>query len=52
MQSRMVEASRLVLDGFELGSDTEYTRYPDTFGKRQELMWDRGQGVIGGRHEH
>lgn len=52
MQSCMVEASRLVLDGFELGSDAEYTRYPDAFGKRQELMWDLVQGVIGGRHEH
>ena len=52
MQSRMAEASRLVLDGFELGSDAEYTRYPEAFGKRQELMWDLVQGVIGGRHEH
>ena len=52
MQSRMAEASRLVLDGFELGSDAEFTRYPDAFGKRQELMWDLVQGVIGGRHEH
>ena len=52
MQSRMAEASRLVLDDFELGSDAEYTRYPEAFGKRQELMWDLVQGVIGGRREH
>ena len=52
MQSRMAEASRLVLDGFELGSDAEYTRYPEAFGKRQDTMWDLVQGVIGGRREH
>ena len=52
MQSCMAKASRWVLDGFELGSDAEYTRYPEAFGKRQELMWDLVQGVIGGRREH
>ena len=52
MQSRMAEASRLVLDDFELGSDAEYTRYPEAFGKRQELMWDLVQTVIGERREH
>jgi DNA polymerase-1 len=49
MQSRMAEASRLVLDGFELGSDAEYTRYPDAFGKRQDPMWDLVSGVIRGQ---
>ena len=52
MQSRMAEASRLVLDGFELGSDAEFTRHPDAFGKRRDTMWDLVKGVIGGRHEH
>ncbi|MDP6590253.1 MAG: DNA polymerase [Alphaproteobacteria bacterium] len=49
MQSCMAEASSLVLDGFELGSDAEYTRYPDAFGKRQDPMWELVNGVIGRR---
>ena len=49
MQSCMAEASRLVLDGFELGSDAGYTRYPDAFGKRQDPMWELVNGVIGRR---
>ena len=49
MQSRMAQASRLVFDLFELGSDAEYTRYPDAFGKRQDPMWDLVSGVIRGQ---
>jgi hypothetical protein len=52
MQSHMAEANWLVLDGFELGSEAEYTRYPEAFGGRQSPTWDRVQGVIGGRREH
>jgi hypothetical protein len=48
MQSCMAKASRLVLDGFELSSDAEYTRYPDAFGKRQDPMWELVNSVIGG----
>jgi DNA polymerase I-like protein with 3'-5' exonuclease and polymerase domains len=48
MQSCMAKASRLVLDGFELRSDAEYTRYPDAFGKRQDPMWELVNSVIGG----
>lgn len=46
MQAHMANASRLVLDGFELGSDAEYTRYPEAFGKRQDPMWELVNSVI------
>jgi len=49
MQSYMAKASRLVLDGFELRSDAEYTRYPDAFGKRQDPMWELVNSVIRGQ---
>jgi hypothetical protein len=49
MQSCMAKASRLVLDGFELGSDAEYTRYPEAFGNRQGPLWELVSGVIEGR---
>jgi DNA polymerase I-like protein with 3'-5' exonuclease and polymerase domains len=52
MQSCMAEASRLVLDGFELRSEAEDTRYPEAFGGRQGPMWDLTHSVIGGRHGH
>ena len=52
MQSCMEEASRSVLDGYELRSEAEYTRYPEAFGGRQGPMWDLIQNVIDGRHEH
>jgi hypothetical protein len=43
MQAAMAEASRAVLDGFELGTDAKIVRYPDRFmderlGSRE--MWD------------
>ena len=50
MQSCMAEASRLVLDGFELRSEAEYTRYPEAFGGRQGPMWDLIQSMTGGVH--
>ena len=49
MQAHVTNASRLVIDGFELGSDAEYTRYPEAFGKRQDPMWDLVSGVIRGQ---
>ena len=49
MQSRMAEASRLVLDGFELGSDAGFTRYPEAFGNRLGPLWELVSGVIEGR---
>ena len=31
MRAAMAEASRIVLDGFELGTDVYVTRYPDRY---------------------
>jgi hypothetical protein len=40
MREIMVEASRLVLDGFELRTDVEVVRYPDRYmDERGEHMW-------------
>jgi DNA polymerase I len=43
MQDCMAEASRVVLDGFELRSDAKLVRYPDRFmdEARGGVMWDR-----------
>ena len=36
----MAEASRAVLDGFELGTDAKVVRYPERYmDKRGEEMW-------------
>ena len=39
----MAEASRIVLDGFELATDAEIVRWPDRYmdQKRGRVMWDR-----------
>ena len=48
MQAAMQEASRVVLDGFELRSDVEIVRYPDRYmDPRGEVMWERVMGLIG-----
>jgi len=52
MQSCMAEVSRLVLDGFCLRSETELTPYPESFGGRQDRMWDLVHGATDGRGEH
>ena len=45
----MQEASRIVLDGFELGSDVKEVRYPDRYmDKRGVVMWDKVMNLIGG----
>jgi DNA polymerase I len=42
MQDAMREASRVVLDGFELGTDATIVRYPDRYSDpRGTVMWDR-----------
>ncbi len=42
-QSIMAEASRIVLDGFELSTDAEVVGWPDRYldEKRGRVMWDR-----------
>ena len=40
LQDCMREASRVVLDGLELGSDAKVVRWPERYGgKRGEVMW-------------
>ena len=48
-KSLMQEASRIVLDGFELGSDVKEVRYPDRYmDKRGAVMWNKVMKLIGG----
>ena len=47
-QSLMREASRIVLDGFELGSDVKEVRYPDRYMDERGLkMWDTVMKLLG-----
>ena len=47
MQDAMREASRIVLDGFELGTDVKIVRYPDRYmDERGAVMWDRVMKLI------
>ena len=47
-QALMQEASRVVLDGFELGSDAKVVRYPERYmDKRGEVMWNKTMARIG-----
>ena len=44
MRAAMAEASRIVLDGFELGTDVSIIRWPDRYmDDRGRVMWDRVQ---------
>jgi len=47
MRQAMAEASRIVLNGFELGTDAHIVRYPDRYmDERGVVMWDRVMGLI------
>lgn len=47
-QAAMAEASRVVLDGFELRTDAEIIRWPDRYmDKRGAKMWDTIMGILG-----
>jgi DNA polymerase I len=47
MQQVMVEASRVVLDGFELRSDVVMIRHPDRYmDERGQVMWDRVMALV------
>ncbi len=47
MRSAMAEASRIVLDGFELGTDAEVVRYPDRYmDPRGAVMWAKVMGLL------
>jgi DNA polymerase I len=40
LRACMREASRVVLDGFELGSEAKFVRWPERYGDpRGEVMW-------------
>jgi hypothetical protein len=52
MQAFMREASRAVLNGFELGTDAEIVRYPDRYADpRGAVMWDRVMKLIHGQQQ-
>jgi DNA polymerase I len=47
MQEVMAEAARIVLNGFELGTDAHVVRYPDRYmDERGVRMWDRVMKLI------
>jgi DNA polymerase I len=47
MRQAMAEASRIVLNGFELGTDAHIVRYADRYmDERGVVMWDRVMGLI------
>jgi DNA polymerase-1 len=47
MRAVMAEASKIVLGGFELGTDATIVRYPDRYmDKRGTVMWDRVLALI------
>lgn len=57
MQAIMAEASRITLDGFELGTDVACVRHPDRYmDDRGQLMWDTVTAIIdelrGGGDDH
>jgi len=47
MQDAMAEASRVVLDGFELGTEAKIVRYPERYADlRGVIMWERVQSLL------
>ena len=47
MRAAMAEASRIVLNGFELGTDVAIVRYPDRYSdKRGVKMWNEVTSLI------
>jgi DNA polymerase-1 len=50
MRQAMAEASHIVLDGFELGTDAQIVRHPDRYmDERGTVMWDRVMNLIHGQ---
>jgi hypothetical protein len=47
MRAAMAEASRIVLDGFEIRTDVNVVRYPDRYmDPRGAVMWTRVMGLL------
>jgi hypothetical protein len=52
MRAAMAEASRIILAGFELGTDAHLIRYPDRYSDgRGRVMWNRVLTLIDQRTE-
>jgi DNA polymerase I len=52
MQGLMAQASRIVLDGFELGTDAKIVRHPDHYmDERGVVMWERVMKLINEQHQ-
>jgi hypothetical protein len=52
MRAVMADASRIVLNGFELGTDVKIVRYPDRYmDERGTVMWDRVMNLIAGQQQ-
>ena len=50
MRQAMAEASHIVLNGFELGTDAQIVRHPDRYmDERGTVMWDRVMNLIHGQ---
>jgi DNA polymerase I len=48
MRGAMAEASRIVLGGFELGTDVQVVKYPHRYMDGRGLaMWEQVTGLIG-----
>ena len=49
-RAAMAEASRIVLDGLEVGTDVEIIRWPDRYAdERGRVMWERVTELLGGK---
>jgi len=47
MREAMAEASRIVLNGFELGTDAHVVKYPNRYmDERGAVMWERVTGLV------
>jgi hypothetical protein len=52
MRQAMAEASRIVSNGFELGTDVKIVRYPDRYmDERGTVMWDRVMKLISNQQQ-
>ena len=52
MRAAMADASKVVLAGFEIGTDVKVVRYPDRYmDPRGAVMWARVMALIGRRQE-
>ena len=52
MRAAMAEASRIILAGFELGTDSNLIQFPDRYSDpRGRVMWDRVMSLISQRQK-